>query len=194
MLNETQLPASRVPVTESDATPTRAWFRFFSSLYNFVGLGNGVVPPTSGGTGNVTYAAGDILYAPTANTLARLPAPSVAIPSYLGTQTTNIPQWLPLFAAQVPTTVNAATYTILVTDFSLRITTTNCTLTLPAASAYPGRILNLSTITANSLTSASGNVIPLGSSTAGTAILAATAGKFAMLQSDNTNWVTLMAN
>ena len=369
MLKETQLPASRVPVTEGDATPTRAWFRFFSSLYNFVGLGSGVVPETSGGTGNVAYAAGDLLYAPTANTLARLAAPSVATPSYLGTQTTNIPQWIPSsggvgsftnltytgtltggtgiaaigstqiykdaaglvgfgtatpattvhisgnttataqlridntgtgttasprigftrtstssrnslslagqisftdtdtasgtfgstiyaaggnvsgsqrqslvldgytniqlnvggtlgstprvyvttdglkvgntnisstitstlqvlgsFAAQVPTTVNAAAYTLLVTDFSLRITTTNCTLTLPAASAYPGRILNLSTITANSVTSASSDVVPLGSSTAGTAILAATAGKFVMLQSDNTNWIVLMAN
>lgn len=94
MLNETQLPASRVPVTESDATPTRAWFRFFSSLYNFVGLGNGVVPETSGGTGNVTYAAGDILYAPTANTLARLAAPGIANPSFLGTDSTNMPQWI----------------------------------------------------------------------------------------------------
>jgi hypothetical protein len=97
-------------------------------------------------------------------------------------------------ALQSPSTVNAATYSVAVTDSSLRFTTTNCTVTLPTASSFPGRILYLNTITANSVTSASANVIPLGSNTAGTAILAATAGKFAMLQSDGTNWITMLAN
>jgi hypothetical protein len=67
-------------------------------------------------------------------------------------------------------------------------------VTLPAAASFTGRILYLNTITANSVTSASSNVIPLGSDTAGTAILAATAGKFAMIQSDGVRWVTMMAN
>lgn len=98
------------------------------------------------------------------------------------------------FASRSPSTVNAATYTVAATDGSLRFTTTNCTVTLPAAASFPGRILYLNTITANSVTSAASNVIPLGSNTAGTAILAATAGKFAMIQSDGTNWITMMAN
>lgn len=98
------------------------------------------------------------------------------------------------FASKSPSTVNAATYTVAATDGSLRFTTTNCTVTLPAPASFPGRILYLNTITANSVTSASANVIPLGSNTAGTAILAATAAKFAMLQSDGTNWITMMAN
>jgi hypothetical protein len=98
------------------------------------------------------------------------------------------------FASKSPSTVNAATYTVAATDGSLRFTTTNCTVTLPAAASFPGRILYLNTITANSVTSASANVIPLGSNTAGTAILAATLGKFAMIQSDGTNWITMMAN
>jgi hypothetical protein len=97
-------------------------------------------------------------------------------------------------ALRAPSTVNAATYTVAVTDSSLRFTTTNCTVTLPTAASFTGRILYLNTITANSVTSASSNVIPLGSNTAGTAILAATAGKFAMIQSDGTNWITMMAN
>lgn len=110
MLNETQLPASRVPIAEGDATPTRAWFRFFSSLYNFVGLGSGVVPETSGGTGNVAYAAGDLLYAPTANTLARLAAPGIANPSYLGTDGTNMPQWIDVaYGAFYDSTTQTAT-------------------------------------------------------------------------------------
>jgi hypothetical protein len=98
------------------------------------------------------------------------------------------------FAAKAPSTVNASTYTVAATDYSLRFTTTNCTVTLPAAASFPGRILILNTITANSATSAASNVIPLGSDTAGTPILAATVGKFAMIQSNGTNWVTLMSN
>ena len=95
---------------------------------------------------------------------------------------------------RAPSTVNAATYTVAVTDSSLRFTTTNCTVTLPAAADFTGRILYLNTITANSVTSASSNVIPLGSDSAGTAIFAATAGKFAMIQSDGVRWITMMAN
>ena len=98
------------------------------------------------------------------------------------------------FAAEPPTTVNAATYTVLITAYSLIFTTTNCTVTLPAAASFAGRILMIKNITANSVTSASSNVVPLASATAGTAILAATAGKFAMLQSDGTNWITMMSN
>jgi len=95
---------------------------------------------------------------------------------------------------KAPSTVNAATYSVSSTDSSLIFTTTNNTLTLPSASSYPGRVLLVKTITANSVTSASSNVVPLASASAGTAILAATAGKFAMLQSDGTNWVVMMSN
>jgi len=98
------------------------------------------------------------------------------------------------FSAKSPSTVNASTYSVTTTDYSLRFTTTNCTVTLPTASSFPGRILIMNTITANSVTSNASNVIPLGSDTAGTSILAATLGKFTMIQSNGTNWVTLMSN
>jgi hypothetical protein len=98
------------------------------------------------------------------------------------------------FSAKSPSTVNASTYSVATTDYSLRFTTTNCTVTLPTASSFPGRILIMNTITANSVTSNASNVIPLGSDTAGTSILAATLGKFTMIQSNGTNWVTLMSN
>lgn len=98
------------------------------------------------------------------------------------------------FAASTPVTVNAATYTVPITAHSLIFTTTNCTVTLPSASTFAGRILVLKNITANSVISAASNVVPLASATAGTAILAATAGKFAYLQSNGTNWVVMMAN
>jgi hypothetical protein len=97
-------------------------------------------------------------------------------------------------AFRAPSLTNAATYTVATTDVSLRFTTTACTVTLPAAASFTGRVLYLNNVTAIAVTSASSNVIPLGSNTAGTAILAATAGKFAMIQSDGTNWITMMAN
>jgi hypothetical protein len=97
-------------------------------------------------------------------------------------------------SAFAPKTVNAATYTQLIEDYSLIVTTTAPTITLLAAATYPGKILLIKNITATAVISASANVIPLASATAGTAILAATAGRFAMLQSDGTNWVVMMAN
>jgi hypothetical protein len=68
------------------------------------------------------------------------------------------------------------------------------TVTLPTASNYTGRELTLKTIAAFTVVSASSNVVPISSATAGTAILAATAGAAATLVSDGTNWITMMAH
>jgi hypothetical protein len=97
-------------------------------------------------------------------------------------------------ASKAPSTINAATYSMLSTDSSLIFTTTSNTLTLLSAASYSGRILYVKNVTANSVTSATSNVVPLGSTAAGTAILSASAGKFAMLQSDGTNWIIMLAN
>lgn len=93
-----------------------------------------------------------------------------------------------------PLTVNSATYTASLLQPSVIFTTTNCVVTLPPASSGSGRTLTFKTITANSVVSASSNVVPLSSATPGTAILPATAGKFVTLQSDGTNWVVMTAN
>jgi hypothetical protein len=95
---------------------------------------------------------------------------------------------------QAPNTVTSSTYSVVASDSSIIFASTNNTLTLPSAATYPGRILYVKNITANSVTSASSNVVPLASNAAGTAILTATAGKFAMLQSDGSDWITMMAN
>ena len=69
------------------------------------------------------------------------------------------------------------------------------TLTLPDASLYPGQIIWIKTITANTVISAASNVRPLNSNTSGTAILAATAGKWAMLQSNGVSvWYIMAGN
>ena len=68
------------------------------------------------------------------------------------------------------------------------------TATLPAASSWVGRKIRIKTIAAFTVVSASSNVKPLDTNTAGTAILAATAGKWAELVSDGTNWVEMAGN
>jgi hypothetical protein len=52
----------------------------------------------------------------------------------------------------------------------------------------------MKTIAAQAVVSAASNVVPLIGGAAGTAILAATAGKYASLQSDGTNWITMTGN
>jgi hypothetical protein len=67
------------------------------------------------------------------------------------------------------------------------------TLTLPGASVFPGRELPLKTIQAQAVVSAASDVVPLTGTSAGTAILPATDGAWALLKSDGTNWVVMMA-
>lgn len=67
------------------------------------------------------------------------------------------------------------------------------TVTLPAASSWTGREVMIKTIAAQTVVSASSNVVPLAGGAAGTAILAATAGRWATLVSDGTNWVIMSA-
>lgn len=69
----------------------------------------------------------------------------------------------------------------------------SCIVTLPAASAWAGRIVYFKTIQAQTLVSASSNVVPLNGGAAGTAILAATLGKWAKLVSDGSNWIIMAA-
>jgi len=72
--------------------------------------------------------------------------------------------------------------------------TATITVTLPAASSWVGRKVRIKTVAAYTVVSASSNVKPLDADTAGTAILAATAGKWAELVSDGTNWVIMSGN
>lgn len=66
-----------------------------------------------------------------------------------------------------------------------------CTVTLPTASSYTGRVLTFQNYQNQFLVSASSNVVPLGGGSAGTAILDDVAGNWATLVSDGTNWVMM---
>jgi len=91
-------------------------------------------------------------------------------------------------------TNTAATYTVLSTDHMIVQTTAASVYTLPAAASFTGRRLHLLTQFAGTVTSASSNVVPIAGGAAGTAILTATAGKYALLQSNGTNWLIVAAN
>jgi hypothetical protein len=68
-----------------------------------------------------------------------------------------------------------------------------CTVTLPTASAWIGRQLIFKNMQAQTLVSASSNVVPLDSTVAGTAILLDVIGNWATMVSDGTNWVIMQA-
>jgi hypothetical protein len=65
----------------------------------------------------------------------------------------------------------------------------SCTATLPTASISAGRVLYFQNYQAQTLVSASSNVVPLAGGSATTAILEAVAGANATLVSDGTNWI-----
>ena len=68
------------------------------------------------------------------------------------------------------------------------------TVTLPDASAWVCRRIRIKTVAAFTVVSASSNVVPLAGGSAGTSILSATAGKFAEMVSDGTNWIVMAGN
>ena len=92
---------------------------------------------------------------------------------------------------KVPTVVSTTTYSQAILDSTLIFTFSGTTtITLLSAATYPGAILHLKSGTTSgttTVTSASSNVVPLNSVTAGTAIIASS-GKFTILQSDGSNW------
>jgi hypothetical protein len=99
------------------------------------------------------------------------------------------------FGTTAPVSVTGASYTVLATDNYITCNLAGTiTLTLPAAASFTGRILKVRTVTANTVVSASSNVVPLVGGSAGTAILAATAGKWVELVSDGAVWQIMSGN
>lgn len=66
-----------------------------------------------------------------------------------------------------------------------------CVVTLPAAASYTGRVVTFKTVQAFAINSASSNVVPRAGGAAGTAIVSGTAGNWAELVSDGSNWVIM---
>jgi hypothetical protein len=93
-------------------------------------------------------------------------------------------------AGTAPVT-KTADFTVAATDSWLinNKSGSTCTVTLPSASSNSGRTLHFQNYQAQTLVSASSNVVPLVGGAATTAILSNVAGDTATLVSDGTNWV-----
>ena len=91
-----------------------------------------------------------------------------------------------------PVTVTTSTHTVAETSSWIICNRAGAiTLTLPAAGSFTGREIMVKTVQAQAVTSASSNVVGISSTSAGTAILAATAGAWATLVSDGVNWIIM---
>jgi len=134
-----------------------------------------------GGTGAATTTANYVFAGPTSG--------GAAAPSFRALVAADIPT-LPYQPTAAPVTYTA-NFSVAATDVWIinNKSGSSCTATLPAASSYTGRVLRFQNYQAQTLVSASSNVVPLAGGAAGTAILSAVAGANATLVSDGTNWI-----
>lgn len=215
--NITKIPSSRVALLDANTgLISREWFRFLNNVYVISGGSTqGVAQIVNGGTGGSTAVeARANLGAGTVNrvvgegsrnglTLTGDVTDSGLLT--LGGELTNVSLLsqvtgiLPIanggtgLAARPAVTTKTADFTVADTDGWLinNKPGSTCTVTLPDATLWDGRTLTFKNLQAQTLVSASSNVVPLTSATPGTAILPATVGAWATLVSDGTNWVIM---
>jgi hypothetical protein len=150
------------------------------SIFNVTGS-----PVTSSGTLTATLAN------ETANYVFAGPSSgSAAAPTFRALVSADIPS-LAYQPNVAPSTYTTSAYTVLSTDYWIinNYSSGSSTITLPTASSYSGRVLKLQNYQAQTVVSASSNVVPVGGGSAETAILNATAGDVCTLVSNGTNWV-----
>jgi hypothetical protein len=191
--NITQITAPRVDLIDpKSGLMSREWYRFFYNLYTVTGGGDGITPAINGGTGIGSYSVGDILYANTTTTLARLNSGTVG-----QVLTANGPNTAPSwgFSTTSAPVTKTADFTLAVTESWVinNKSGSTCTVTLPTPSAYTGRQVTFKNMQAQFLVSASANVVPIDSTSAGTLILLDVVGNWATMVSDGTNWVIMQA-
>ena len=141
-------------------------------------------PVTTSGTLTATLAtetANYVFAGPTSG--------AAAAPSFRALVSTDIPA-LSYQSVVAPTTVTTATYSISTTDlWVINNYAGSLTLTLPTASSYSGRVLNIQNYQAFTVVSASSNVVQIDGSATNTSILLASSGYRCTLVSNGTNWV-----
>jgi hypothetical protein len=193
----------------------RAWYLFFLSLNN---IATNVVDDVNLGTDSISLIASyDAALLSVNQELQTLPpVVTLTAPDVLGdccsalvSQTAEMQKQIE--ALQVQPIVDVASITAAINaassapvtktaDFTVADNETwlinnksgsTCTVTLPTASAWTGRYLTFKNMQAQTLVSASSNVVPIDSTSAGTAILLAVVGNWATMVSDGTNWVIM---
>lgn len=148
-------------------------------------------------TGGVTLTTGsrNILIGNSADTPAAGTNDYLNIGGYLYGDATNFVRTKGSAGTKPASVLSGTSGTVGSDDSAIIISSSGSfTLTLPSAATYPGRWLTIKTVAANTVASATSNVVPLVGGSAGTAILAATTGKWAQLQSDGGNWNIMAGN
>lgn len=97
------------------------------------------------------------------------------------------------FALNAPVTVTTDYVVAATANWIISNRAASNTLTLPTASTSTGRVLKVMTRTAQTVISASANVVQKGGGAATNAILPATIGAWAELVSDGTSWLIVAA-
>lgn len=147
--------------------------------------------------GSVTLATGgqNILIGLGADTPTASTSNYLNIGGWLYGDAANVVNVKGSLATKVPTVLTGTSGTVGNDDSSIVVFSSGAfTITLPSPVTYPGRWLDIKTISNQTVSSASANVAPLVGGVNGTAILAATAGKWARLQSDGSEWQIMAGN
>lgn len=221
--NITKIPSSRVALLDPNTgLISREWFRFFNNIFVISGGSTlGVAQIENGGTGGSTAAearanigagtgsgtvssvsgtgnVNGITLAGTVTTSGALELGGALTDVDLSTQVTGV---LPI-ANGGTGMATLSTVAIKTADFALIETEgwiinnksgSTCTVTLPDASFWLGRVVTFKNLQAQTLVSASSNVAPINSATLGTSILPATIGAWATLVSNGVNWVIMQS-
>jgi len=212
----TPITPPRVPLIDPRTNLIdRAWYLFFLSLNN---IASAVVDNADIGTNTDSLLASyDAALRSVNQELQTLP-PVVTLPapdvlgdccSALVSQTAEMQKQIEALQVQPIVDVGLITASIAAlssapvtktADFTVAANETwlinnksgsTCTVTLPSASVYSGRYLTFKNLQAQTLVSASSNVVLIDSTAAGTAILLAVVGNWATMVSDGTNWVIM---
>ena len=224
MLNITQIPAPRVEfIDPRTGLMSREWYRFFLNLFTLTGNGSNTISleDVQLGPATIEVDVGALVdQSQLANLTARYEVMDTAIQALALTPQIQVGTLAYQNAASVvvgalaASTLSAGNLTLSgvlsrgapvtkTADFTLADTENwvinnkalfACVVTLPAASLWTGREVMVKTIQAFALNSAASDVVPLAGGAAGTTILTGTAGKWATLVSDGSNWVIMAGN
>ena len=198
----TPITPPRVPLIDPrTGLIDRAWYLFFLSLNN---IASAVVDNVNLGPDSVSLIASyEAALLSVNQELQTLPSEPVLLAQIAEMQKQiDALQVQPIFdIATINASISAlSTSPVTVTaDFTVGASSwyinnksgSTCVVTLPTPSSYVGRQITFKNLQAQSVDSASSNVVPIDSTSAGTAILLAVAGNWATMVSDGTNWIIM---
>ena len=204
IINGTNITPPRVAlVDQRTGLIAREWYRFFLNLFTLTGSGTNQTtlvdvqlgpPPVVGeDLGGIIIDIESLQQQPTQES-------SVEQIAELWKQIQGLQAQPQIDIASITAAINALSSAPVTKTADFTVATgetwlinnksgSTCTVTLPTASSYSGRVLYFLNYQAYTVVSASSNVVPLTGGAAGTAILNAVAGDTATLVSDGTNWI-----